>query len=325
MGLKVALVGLGMMGRNHARVLKSLDGVTLVGIVDSISTENSFNTEILNSIQELDLHNVDYCVVATPTATHETIANYFLENRIPVFIEKPIAHNVEAAERIVKTAKEFNATCGVGHIERFNAALQEAKRYLDSGFLGKIHQISTCRQGPFPARISDVGVVKDLATHDIDLTRWLVESNYKSASANVAYITGRKYEDLLIATGEMENGVIVNHVVNWVSPLKERKAVITGERGTFVVDTITSELVFYENGSQAVENDFLAQFKGMTQGNVISFAFPKPEALLTEHQNFRDAILGKSKNFVTMEEGLENLRVAEAFLSSALAKEVVYL
>jgi predicted dehydrogenase len=129
----------------------------------------------------------------------------------------------------------------------------------------------------------------------------------------------------VITTGEMENGVIVNHVVNWVSPLKERKTVITGERGTFVVDTISSDLVFYENGSQSIDNDFLAHFKGMTQGNITSFAFSKPEALLTEHQNFRDALLNKASKIVTMKEGLENLIVAEAMIESAASKAVVKL
>jgi UDP-N-acetylglucosamine 3-dehydrogenase len=325
MNLNVVLVGLGMMGRNHARILDTLENVNMVGIVDSISKDEQIKTKVYETIQEINLDDVDYCVVATPTITHESIAGYFLEKNIPLLIEKPIAHDVEAAKRIVKIAQDLNVVCGVGHIERYNAALQEAKRYLDKGFLGKIYQISTCRQGPFPSRVSDVGVIKDLATHDIDTSRWLVGSNYKSVSSNVAHITGRKFEDLVITTGEMENGVIVNHVVNWVSPLKERKTVITGERGTFVVDTISSDLVFYENGSQSIDNDFLAHFKGMTQGNITSFAFSKPEALLTEHQNFRDALLNKASKIVTMKEGLENLIVAEAMIESAASKAVVKL
>ncbi len=323
--LRAVLVGMGSMGSNHSRILKSLENVELVGIVDS--TSNSIKTESMfyKDIHDLNLDDIDYCVIATPTVTHEDIASYFIKSKIPVFIEKPIAHDVNAAKRIVNLARDANVLCGVGHIERYNAGLQEAKKYLDKGFLGKIYQISTCRQGPFPSRISDVGVVKDLATHDIDLTSWLVNSPYQSVSSNIGYITGRKFEDLLTCNGLLENGVMVNHIVNWVSPLKERKTFITGEEGTFIVDTLTSELIYFENGSQAVNNDLLAHFKGMTQGNVTSFAFSKPEALLTEHKNFRDALLNKSGQIVTLEEGLNNLKVAEAMLESAETKKVVYL
>ncbi len=325
MNLNVILVGMGLMGSNHARILSNLDSVNLVGIVDSVPKSHGVNYQTYSSIYEIPLDLIDYCVIATPTITHEEIATYFIEKRIPVFIEKPIAHEVGAARRLVNLASEAKIHCGVGHIERYNAALQEAKRYIDAGFLGKIYQISTRRQGPFPSRISDVGVIKDLATHDIDTTRWLVQSEYQNISSNAARITGRKYEDLVISNGTMKNGVIVNHVVNWVSPLKERKTVITGEKGTFVVDTITSNLTHYENGSQSIDNDFLAKFKGMTQGNVTSFAFPKPEALLTEHQHFRDSVLNKPNQMVSLVEGLENLRVAEAMVESAAINRVVNL
>ena len=325
MSLNVVLIGLGMMGTNHARILSKLEDVTLVGIVDSASSLPTGDLKYYTSIHELPLQSVDYCVIATPTATHEEIATHFITNGIPVFIEKPVAHELASAKRIMDLADEAKLLCGVGHIERYNAALQEAKRYIQNDFLGKIYQISTCRQGPFPSRISDVGVVKDLATHDIDTTRWILGSEYLHVSSSTSHITGRKYEDLLITTGKMKNGVIVNHVVNWVSPLKERKTVITGEKGTFVVDTITSELIHYENGSQSINNDFLEKFKGITQGNVTSFAFPKPEALLTEHQHYRDSVLKKKNQIVSLAEGYENLKVADAMIRSAETMSVVTL
>ena len=130
-----------------------------------------------------------------------------------------------AAERLVGA---------VGHIERYNPALQSARRRLEQGDLGAVYQIITRRQGPFPGRIADVGVVKDLATHDIDLTAWVVQQPYTSVSARTAYRSGREHEDLVAVVGALRDGTITNHLVNWLSPLKERVTIITGERGTFV-------------------------------------------------------------------------------------------
>ena len=118
----------------------------------------------------------------------------------------------------------------VGHIERYNPALQSLRERMANGDLGDIYQIATRRQGPFPARIADVGVVKDLATHDIDLTAWLAQSEYVSVAAQVALRSGRPHEDMVAATGKLANGTITNHLVNWLSPMKERVTVVTGEK-----------------------------------------------------------------------------------------------
>jgi predicted dehydrogenase len=114
----------------------------------------------------------------------------------------------------------------------------------------------------------------------------------------------------------LQNGIVVNHLVNWLSPLKERTTVITGEKGTFVVDTLTSDLTYYENGRIQMSQEQLAHFKGVSQGDVRTFAFEKPEALKTEHQNFRDAVLGLDSAVVTLESGCRTVKVAEAVIAS---------
>ena len=138
----------------------------------------------------------------------------------------------------------------MGHIERFNPALQELRRRLEEGELGDIYQIATRRQGPFPARIADVGVVKDLAharhrPHGVARA----ESPYVSISARTTTRSGRPHEDMVSATGLLANGAITNHLVNWLSPMKERITVVTGERGAYVADTISADLTFYANGT----------------------------------------------------------------------------
>jgi len=281
--LKAALIGLGAMGKNHARVLKSLPGVDLVAVFDPATTPGSSELPIVSSLQELIEIKPDYCVIATPTYTHEEIAVQLMEAGINIFIEKPISMSTQSAERIILSSEKNRRVGAVGHIERFNAALVEAKRRINLGQIGDVYQISTRRLGPFPARITDVGVTVDLATHDIDLTKWLAGSDYESIAAQSTIRSGRKNEDLVSVVGKLKNGILVNHNVNWLSPLKERKTIITGEKGTFVADTLRSDLTFYENGSIINTQREIAYFKGVTQGETTIFAFDKPEALYVEH------------------------------------------
>lgn len=325
--LRAGLIGLGAMGRHHARVLREIDGVDLVVVADPGGDPYGVagSLDVLQDVQGLIAAGIDMAVVAVPTIYHEAIALALAEAGVHALIEKPVADTSEAGERIVAAFAERGLVGAVGHIERFNPALQELRRRLAAGELGDIYQIITRRQGPFPARIADVGVGKDLATHDIDLTAWVAQSPYASISAQVAYRSGREHEDMVLATGRLENGVIVSHTVNWLSPMKERVTVVTGERGTFVADTATADLTFYANGTVATEWDSIAAFRGVSEGDVVRFAFPKREPLRVEHEAFRDAVLGIRNDVVTLEEGLQTLRVAEAMVTSARTGQLVAL
>lgn len=325
--LRAGLVGLGIMGQNHARVLSSLSGVDLVAVADPQGDTRSVLPEhkILSSIEEVIAKGVDYCVVAAPTAFHEEISMKLIDSGIHILIEKPIAHSLDSALRIEDAAKNKGIIGAVGHIERFNAALQQARNRIQAGELGEIYQISTRRLGPFPSRIADVGVIMDLATHDIDLTAWISNSFYKSVSAQSAIRSGREHEDLVAIVAQLSNGIVANHLVNWLSPLKERKTIITGEKGTYVVDTLTSDLTFYANGTISVSQDRIAHFKGVSQGDIHIFAFEKPEPLRREHENFRDALLGEEASIVTLAEGAKTVSVAAAALSSIKNQETIRL
>lgn len=325
--LKAALVGLGIMGVNHARVLSSLEGVDLVAVADPQGDVGGVlpGHDVLKSVDEVIQKGVDYCVIAAPTAFHEEIALKLIENNIHILIEKPIAHTHESALNIAEAARNKGLIGAVGHIERYNSALQQARKRILNGDLGEIYQISTRRLGPFPSRIADVGVVMDLATHDIDLTCWIADSEYQNVSAHSATRSGRAHEDLVAVVGKLKNGVVVNHLVNWLSPLKERKTIITGERGTYVVDTLTSDLTFYANGTVNVLQQQIAHFKGVSQGDIQIYAFDKPEPLALEHQNFRDAVLGLKSEIVTLESGTQTVKVAEAIIKSNQAQKAMNL
>ncbi|WP_214365456.1 Gfo/Idh/MocA family protein [Pseudonocardia sp. H11422] len=323
--LRAGLIGLGAMGRNHARVLDSLPGVELVAGVDPLDAPHhaSMRIEVLRSVRELIDRGVDLCVVATPTCTHEAIGLELAEAGIATLIEKPLAHDAKAAQTIVEAFARNDVLGCVGHIERFNPALQDMRRRLALGELGDLYQVVTRRQGPFPARIADAGVVLDLATHDIDLTAWVTDSAYRSVSARVAHRSGRAHEDLVSAVGVLSNGVVVTHLVNWLSPLKERVTTVTGELGCFVADTLTADLTYYQNGSQPTQWETVARFRGVSEGHMTRYAIPKPEPLLTELTNFAAAVRGEAAEVVTLREGLTTVRVAEALRESAGTGETV--
>ena len=313
--LKAGLIGHGTMGLNHARVLSQLDGVDFVGVVDP-DAKNAHVTAY-HDIDALLARGIDYCIVAVPTFQHEEVGVQLAEAGVHGLIEKPLAHDSASALRLVEAFERAELIGAVGHIERFNPALQQARRRMANGDLGDILQITTRRQGPFPARIADVGVVKDLATHDVDLTAWVARSDFVSVAAQVAHRSGREHEDLVSVVGHLCDGTITNHIVNWLSPFKERMTVITGEKGAFVADTLHADLTFYANGVIPTEWDDVARFRGVSEGDVIRFAIPKPEPLKIEHENMRDAILGLDCDIVTMRSGLQTVTVAEAILRSA--------
>ncbi|WP_298182490.1 Gfo/Idh/MocA family oxidoreductase [Saccharomonospora sp.] len=317
--LRVGLIGLGMMGRHHARVIREVEGLNLVAVADATGDPHGVagDLPVLSSVEQLIDIGIDMAVCAVPTGMHEEIGLMLAEAEVPTLIEKPIAHSVEAGDRLVKAFAAKGIVGAVGHIERYNPALQSLRDRMAAGELGEIYQIATRRQGPFPARIADVGVVKDLATHDIDLTAWLAQSEYATVAAQTTTRSGRPHEDMVAATGRLANGIITNHLVNWLSPMKERVTVVTGEKGAFVADTLTADLTFHANGVVRSEWDSVANFRGVSEGDMTRFAIQKREPLRVEHEKFRDAVLGVGNDVVTLQEGLNTLRVAEELLRSA--------
>jgi predicted dehydrogenase len=236
---------------------------------------------------------------------------------VGALVEKPLAESLAAAQKLVEAFESAGLVAGVGHIERYNPALQSLRSRLEAGDLGEVYQVVTRRQGPFPHRIADVGVVKDLATHDIDLTAWVTGENYASVSARTFHKSGRPHEDMVSVTADLTDGAIVSHLVNWLSPFKERFTAVTGGAGCFIADTLTGDLSFHANGVQQMGWEALASFRGVSEGDSIRYALDKREPLLVEHERFRDAMGGGGAGIVTLREGLRTVEVAEAVLEAA--------
>jgi UDP-N-acetylglucosamine 3-dehydrogenase len=319
MSLRAGLLGVGMMGRHHARVLRETDGVELVAIADPGGDPHGVagDLEILPDIDALISAGIDIAVVAVPTRFHEEAALKLASAGVHTLVEKPIAHSLEAGQRMVDAFRSAGLVGAVGHVERFNPALQQLRKRLEAGDLGELYQIATRRQSNFPARIADVGVAKDLASHDVDLTAWVVQSDYEVVFAQTAFKSGRDHEDMITITGRTKSGVIVNNIVNWLSPMKERVTVVTGEKGAFIADTATGDLTFYANGTIPLEWESMSTFRGVSEGDVTRYAFAKREPLRLEHEALRDAVLGQPSHVVTMEQGQRTLAVVEAALESA--------
>ncbi len=317
--LRAGLIGLGMMGRHHARNLRAIDGVDLVAVADAAGDPHGVagDLPVLPNVEALIEVGLDYAVVAVPTEFHAAAGLQLAAAGVHALIEKPLAKTTEEAEALAQAFVRAGVIGAVGHIERYNASLQNLRKRLEAGDLGDLYQVATRRQGPFPNRIADVGVVKDLASHDIDLTAWVTQRRFELVAARTMFKSGRAYEDMVAATCQLSGGLMSNHLVNWLTPAKERLTIVTGEKGMFVADTLTADLTFFANGSVDTTWDDIAQFRGVNEGEVVRFAFAKPEPLRTEHEQFRDAILGRPADIVTLEHGADVVRVCEAMIESA--------
>ena len=315
--LRAGLVGLGMMGRHHMRLLNQIDDVQFVGLHDPALNGQKVvdGHRVFETFDELISQNLDYCVVSAPTIFHLELGLQLAAAGVHALIEKPVAPTHVEATQLVDAFKYAGLIGGVGHIERFNPALRAMRQKIEDGLLGEIYQISTRRQGPFPARIADVGVVKDLATHDIDLTAWVAQSPYKTISARTTHKSGRPHEDMVVAIGTLENGVIVNHIVNWLSPFKERNTTVIGDKGALVADTLTADLTFFENGHMNSSWDNISAFRGVSEGDVTRYSLNKVEPLLAEHLAFRDAVQSKNDSgIVTLADGLAAVYIADQMI-----------
>lgn len=325
--IRMGVLGLGMMGRHHVRNARQTEGVELVAVADAHGDrfDVAGRLDVLPDVDALIDQEIDAAIVAVSTGLHADVAIKLAEAGIHTMVEKPLASTLEEGEAIVDAYEKAQVIGAVGYVERCNPALLEMRRLVAEGFLGEIYQVATRRQSPFPARIADVGVVKDLATHDIDLAAWVTGAEYETIFAQTGYRSGREFEDLMTASGRLSNGALVSHVVNWLTPYKDRMTIVTGARGALVADTSMSDLTFYENGRFPLEWDQIAAFRGVAEGEVRRFALIKREPLRVEHEHFRDAILGTGSEHVTMREGLRTMKVVQAILDSASSGQAINL
>ena len=326
---RVALIGLGAMGRNHLRVLSDLDGTELVAVcdVDPRAVElasHKYSVPGYGSWEEmLDSERLDAAVVAVPTRFHLDAGLAALQRGLHVFVEKPIASNLEEGRQLLDAASSARRVFAVGHIERFNPAVRELQRRIADGQIGRIFQVQARRQGPFPARIRDVGVVIDLATHDLDVMCSLAGTDVQRLYAETEQRIHTDHEDILNALLKFDSGVLGVLQVNWLTPTKIRELSVLGERGMFVCNYLTQELTHFKNADVAALSDPDWHPVKVTEGEAVSFPIGQAEPLRLELQSFMQAVRGEHQVEVDGEAGLRALHLALALVTSALESRVI--
>jgi UDP-N-acetylglucosamine 3-dehydrogenase len=328
MALKAAVIGVGMMGRNHARVYAQMEGSRLVAAADPDATvlepiARTYQVKVYTDyVQMLDEEKPDLVSIAVPTRLHRQVAVTAMKRGVHVFVEKPISTCVEDGQRIVDCARREGVKLAVGHIERFNPAVIELKKQLDAGQLGRIFQIHARRVGPFPPRVEDVGVVIDLATHELNLLEYLTGSQVESVYAETEREIHAQHEDLLTGILKFEDGTIGILDINWLTPTKIRELSLIGEKGMFLVNYLTQDLYFYENDYRNGVWEDLA-IMGVSEGREIRHNIRRKEPLLVELESFVEVIEQDKAPQIGGEEALRAVLLAERLLDSGERHEVI--
>ena len=303
--LRVGVIGAGVMGSNHARVLAGLPDISLVGVVDPLPAHRTRVMELANcrtfaGLGELFSEGVDAVTVAAPTHLHHEIALACIARHIHVLVEKPIASTVAEGEEIVAAARRAGVTLMVGHVERFNPAVAAIKQAIAGE---DILSIAITRVGPFPPRMSNVGVVIDLAVHDIDLIRWFTESDIVEVQPQLSSAVAER-EDIALLQFRTASGVLAHINTNWLTPFKARNVTVA-TRGKYVMgDLLTRQVTecfgFKPDGSYSMRH--------LPVGH--------DEPLRAELISFLHAVRSGTVPAVTGDEGVASLEVATRCLEA---------
>jgi len=311
--LGVAVIGTGFWGRNHARVFKELEETELLAICD-INAERAKNvakqfnvkayTSIVKMLKRKDIEAVSICTWSISLAKGALTA---LKAEKHVLVEKPMATNVKQAEKLLKTAEEKELHLTVGFLMRFIPGVQHIKDAIENKTLGNLVCATAKRVSEWPERIGDVGVVKDTAIHDIDITRYLFGEEPIAVYAKTGNMKRKEFEDyaqIMLTFGSGKSAFIES---NWLTPYKTRTLVVTGSKAIMKLDYITQELTI-EDAKETMQP-----------------RYPWQEPLKLELQHFANCVLKKEKPLITGMDGVKALQIAEAALKSSAANKMIKL
>jgi UDP-N-acetylglucosamine 3-dehydrogenase len=326
---RVAVIGVGSMGKNHVRVYRDMPEAELVAVVDQDRAAAEEVSRIYkipcyaDYFEMLEREKPEAVSIVVPTFAHFAVVKDLLEAGCHVLVEKPIAATLDEAHKLIELHKHMDRIFTVGHIERFNPAVTELKRQLKNQKLGTIFEIHARRLGPFPVRIQDAGVVKDLAIHDLDIMQYLTESEVLRVYAEAKRTIHDSCEDMFVGTLRFSNNVIGSLEINWITPTKIRELYVTGERGMYRVNYITQDLYFFEN-AEANGSDWsaLSLLRGVSEGSIVQFAIKKKEPLRAELEAFLAKVQGKEAQLVSGEEAATALNLALALIESSKSGQV---
>ena len=328
--VRVGLAGLGSMGRNHLRVIASRPNVRLAAVADpdgdalATATTQTGGAGFADPLAMIAETELDAVVIAAPTTSHLALALAAIERGIAVLVEKPLAPTVDEALQIVAASRATGVPVQVGHVERFNPAVRELGRLLGEGWLSTVFAITSRRAGPFPARIRDVGVTVDLATHDVDICSWIAGERPVRVHAETAQRIHAEHEDLLFGLLHFPSGVVAQLDVDWLTPAKRRQLVVVGEEGMFELDYLTQRLTF-TRATDTTNPRLIGGYAPTFEGDVTELPVPTGEPLALEHDAFLRVVREGGRPEVDAEDGLWAVGIAIALLESAARREVVAL
>lgn len=327
--LRVGLVGLGSMGRNHLRVISSHPDTILAAVADldaeaveAAVAQTSVRgfADPLAMIREVELDGI---VIAAPTTAHVSIALAAIERGIPVLVEKPLAGTVDEAIAILAAARKHNVRVMVGHVERYNPAVLEMGRLLRAGWLSTVYAVTSRRAGPFPARIRDVGVTVDLGTHDVDMLSWIVGERPVRVYAETAQRIHAAHEDLTFGLMHFPSGATGFLDVDWLTPVKRRSLVAIGEEGMFELDYLTQKLTFTRSNVERPQ--MIGGYATTFSGDVADIPVVNLEPLRAEMDEFVRVLRTGDRPYTDGEDGLWAVAIANALLTAASERRPIDL
>src|SRR5438132_7475067 len=306
--LRVGVVGVGVMGSNHARVFADCPAVRLVGVADPDGKQGDFVSRGLgcsafSGVEPLLAQGVDAVTIAAPTHLHRELALFCIERGVHVLVEKPIAPSVADGRAIIAAARHARVALMVGHVERFNPTVEAIKDAIrDEDILS----IAITRVGPFPPRMSNVGVVIDLAVHDIDLIRWFTDSDIAEVQPQLSNAVAER-EDIALLQFRTASGVLAHINTNWLTPFKARNVTVATRNKYIMGDLLTRQVTecfgFQPDGSYSMRH--------LSVGHA--------EPLRAELQAFTAVVRNGGKPAVTGEEGVAGLEIAIRCLQNKAA------
>ncbi|HOP95490.1 MAG TPA: Gfo/Idh/MocA family oxidoreductase [Dictyoglomaceae bacterium] len=308
--VKVGVVGVGYLGQHHVRIFSELPTVELVGIADidykrAKEIASLYNVPFVTQDYKDLFDKIEAVSIVTPTKVHFPISKEFLERGIHIFLEKPVTQTLEEAESLLDIASGKELVFQVGHIERFNPAVQELKRYIKQPFY-----IESRRMGPFDGRSTDVGVVMDLMIHDLDILFYLLGRDKKVLDIKaIGYSMYTPYEDFANVEIIFEGGILANLIASKASPKKLRRSDVHEKNGDWIiVDYIDQSIAIIHRNSRLIESS--------TEVPVLE----KEEPLKLELEHFIKCIINGTNPSVTLEDG--KLAIA---LATEILKEMKFV
>ncbi|MBU1006371.1 MAG: Gfo/Idh/MocA family oxidoreductase [Candidatus Omnitrophica bacterium] len=297
--VRIGVVGLGRLGSLHARIYSELKNVEVAALCDSDKKQAKTIASALNKpwctdYKELFQKNLDAVSIVTPTYLHYKIARAFLENGVHVLIEKPITRTEKEARQLIKLAAKKRLIMQVGHVERFNSAIQAIEKLSSKPKFIEVHRL-----GPFTPRVKDVGVVLDLMIHDIDIVLGLIKSKVRDIQAIGVKILTR-YEDIANARIRFKNGTICDLTASRVTSDSLRKIRIFQDDCYISIDYVKQEAII----SRKIKNKIVSQ----------KIDIKKEQPLQKELSSFIDCVINKKRPVVSGVEAYNALAVAHKII-----------